>query len=114
MREGNRLFGWEERLIDVLIGLVSRVGEPEGELKERPKFVGYTDLLKVMERPECPACFIVHRSLRGFLSVAFIEEVTVPEFREPLGASFGPCKMHSEYVRLASRNRLRKMGIAIV
>jgi hypothetical protein len=115
MRAGNRLSGWEERLIDGLIGLVSSPGEePDGEKKERPKFVGYDDLLKVLERPECPACYIVRRSLQGFLSVAFIEELTVPEFREPLRTSFGYCKLHSEYVRAASRNRLRKMGIAIV
>jgi hypothetical protein len=115
MRAGNRVSGWEERLIDGLIELVSRLGEePVGEKKDRPKFVGYDDLLKVMERPECPACYIVRRSLQGFLSIAFIEELTVPEFREPVRSSFGYCKLHSEYVRVASRNRLRKMGVAIV
>jgi len=115
MRAGNRLSGWEERLIDGLIGLVSRLAkEPDGDKKERTNFVGYQDLLKLLEKPECPACFIVRRSLQGFLSVAFMEELTVPEFREPLRASFGCCKQHSEYVRVALRNRLRKMGIAIV
>jgi len=115
MRAGNRLFRWEERLIDGIITLVAKLAEePDGGEKERTKFVGYDDLLKVLDKAECPVCFIVHRSLQGFLSVAFIEELTVPEFREPLRSSFGYCRHHSEYVRAASRNRLRKMGIAVI
>jgi hypothetical protein len=95
--------------------LIPRLSEePKGERKERQKFVGYDDLLKVLREPECPACFIVRRSLQGFLSVALLEELAVPEFRERLRMSFGYCRQHSEYVRVASRNWLRKMGVAIV
>lgn len=115
MRKSNRLSGWQERLIDGLAGLASKLGKnAESDSTERMKFVGYHDLLKVMEKPSCPACFIVRRSLQGYLGVAFIEELTSPEFREPLRASFGYCEEHSDYVKAAARNRLKKMGIAIV
>jgi hypothetical protein len=115
MREGNRVSGWEERLIDDLIALVSRLGEkPDQQRGERPKFVGYDDLLKLLEKPECPVCTIVRRSIQSFLGVAFVEQLTVPEFREPLRASFGYCNAHSVYVRGFARNRLRAMGVAIV
>lgn len=115
MRKSNNLSGWQERLINGLAGLASKFGEERQERDTgRFKFVGYQDLLKVMEKQACPACFVVRRSLQGFLGVAFIEELTTPEFREPLRASFGYCAEHSAYVRVAARNRLKKIGIAIV
>jgi len=115
MRAGNRLPGWEQRLNDGLFRLRSLTKGREGVKKEdRPKFVGYHDLLKLLANPECPACFIVRRSLRGFVSMAFIEELTVPEFREPLRAARGYCRDHSVYMREGAKNWLRKMGVAIV
>jgi len=101
--------------MDGLLGLVSRLGDSsDTERKERPKFVGYHDLLRVLEMPQCPVCFIVRRSLEGFLSVAFIQELTASEFRELLRRSLGYCRQHSEHVRTAARNKLTEMGIAIV
>ena len=115
MRAGNRLPGWEKRLIDSLFRLVTLTEGREGAKKEeRPKFVGYQDLLKLLANPECPACIIVRRSLKGFVSMAFIEELTVPEFREPLRAARGYCREHSAYMREGAKNWLRKMGVAIV
>ena len=115
MRKGDRLPGWERRLIEWTIRLLSPTGLLNGAKKEdRPKFVGYQDLLKLLASPECPACAIVHRSIRGFISIAFIEELTVPEFREPIRASRGYCKYHSAYMRAAAKKRLPAMGVAIV
>lgn len=115
MRSSNRFYGWEERLIDGFVSFFSRIGEhADDTVAERPKFVGFTDLMEVLGKPSCPVCYIAHRSLRAFLSVALIEQLTVPEFREPLRLSLGYCRRHSEYVRSAMRNRLKAMGVAII
>ena len=115
MFHGDRVHGWEERLIDGLIKVVERISrQPETEKGPRRKFVGYDDLLKILGNADCPVCFMVRRSLRHYLSIELIEELTVPEFREPLQTSLGYCKGHSEYVGHASRNRLQAMGVAIV
>ena len=111
----NRLHGWEERLIDGLIKVVERIsGQPETAAGPRLKFVGYNELLKILEKTDCPVCYMLRNSLQHYLSVEFIEELTVPEFREPLRSSLGYCNKHSEYVRRAARNPLQAMGVAVV
>ncbi len=115
MFNGNRFHGWNDKLIEGVTGVVGKLaGEPEHREGQRPKFVGYNELLKILEMKDCPVCFMIRRSIRYTLSVEFIEELTVPEFREPVRASLGFCKEHSEYVRRAARNNLQAMGIAIV
>jgi len=115
MRAGNRFSGRQGRLIHGFIGLLSRLGKhSDVQRQQRIKFVGYRDLLDLLEKPECPACAIAHRSIDDFLSVAFVEELTMPEFRNPLRASLGFCRLHSGYVRAAARVRLKAMGIAVV
>lgn len=115
MRESDRSPRWENGLVAGLVGLVTRlvVGELDGT-REREKFVGFHDLLKILKDPVCPVCFIIHRSILEYLSMAFIEELTMPEFREPIRKGLGYCEKHSAYVRLTARKRLSRMGVAIV
>ena len=115
MRRRNRLSGWDDRLIEGLLDLVSRMSEgTRKSLDPRVKFVGYYDLLKLLEKPGCPVCSISQRSLIQYLNLAFVEQLTVPEFREPLQESLGCCPKHSELVKRTAQKKLPRMGIAVV
>ena len=115
MRRRNRLSGWDERIIDGFLGLLSRITEDSSKSRDpRVKFVGYHELLKLLGESGCPVCTIIHRSLLHYLNVVFIEQLTAPEFREPLQDSLGYCPKHSTLVRLAAKKKLPRMGIAVV
>jgi hypothetical protein len=115
LRKRNRFSGWDDRLIEGFLDLISKPFEQDDRKQgDRIKFVGYYELLKLLQEPRCPVCSIVDRSLRYYLKTVFIEQLTDGEFREPVRESLGYCLQHSELVRELSRKRLPRMGIAIV
>jgi hypothetical protein len=115
VRRGNRLSGWDDRLIEGFLDLLSRVSEgARKNLDPRAKFVGFYELLKLLEKPGCPVCSIIQRSLHHYLNVVFVEQLTAPEFREPLQESLGYCPRHSETLRRVARKKLPRMGVAVV
>jgi hypothetical protein len=114
MSTRNKLSRWDDWLIERFLEILSNVFERKSNQKEpRIKFVGYVELLKILTKSECAACFIIHRSIRHYISLVFLEELTVPEFRMPLRESLGYCRRHSKFVVPLISN-IRKMGVAIV
>ena len=94
---------------------LSRMIESKAKgLNPHEKFVGYYELLELLEKPGCAACSIIRRSLFYYLRVVFVEQLTVPEFRVPLQESLGYCPKHSELVRRTAQKKLPRMGVAVV
>jgi len=115
VRKRDRLSGWDDRLIEGFLDLISRAFEQgDRNRSDRIKFVGYYELLKLLREPRCPVCSMIERSLRYYLKNVFIEQLTDGEFREPIRESLGYCQQHSKLVRELSRKRLPRMGIAVV
>ena len=115
MRRRNRLSGWDERLIEEFLDVLSPMSErTRKNLHPRAKFVGYPELLKLLEKSGCPVCSIIQRSLIQYLNLAFVEQLTAPEFREPLQESLGYCPKHSGLVRRAAQKKLPRMAVAVV
>jgi hypothetical protein len=110
-----RLSDWDKRLVDKVLDFFSSLFEKKPvAAKPRVKFVGYHELLRLLKEPGCPVCRTTEQSLRHYVSIAFVEELTTPEFRLPMRESLGFCERHSRLVRDFAKGRIRKIGVAIV
>jgi len=115
MRRGDKLSDWDKRLVDKILDFISdafsKDDQPRGP---RIKFVGYQEFMDFLKQPGCAVCRLINASLRHYISVAFVEDITNPEFRAPLRTSLGYCRSHSRLVRVFSAGKLRRIGVAIV
>lgn len=115
MRRRNQHAGWDERVIEGFLSLLSRIGnDPPGAVELKRKFLGYHDLLEPLKHNECPLCVIIHRSTSHYVATAFIEEVTNGQFREEMRTNLGFCGRHSKLVLNILPWKLHRMGVAIV
>ncbi len=115
MRRRNHFSGWDDRLIEGFLSLLTGIAESTSATPgPHVKFVGYFELLDLLKQPACPVCSIINRSLRHYVGVVFVEQLTDPAFRGPLQESLGYCAKHSEFVFSIARKRLPRMGVAVV
>jgi len=59
------------------------------------KFVGYFRLLEACDKPGCPVCRSLVDESHGYLDALLYEQVTDPETRRALRASWGFCHRHT-------------------
>ncbi len=59
------------------------------------KFAGYFRLVEACAEPGCPVCWCVIRESRGHLGALLYEQVTDPDTRDTLRASWGFCNWHT-------------------
>jgi hypothetical protein len=59
------------------------------------KFIGYFRLVEACETPGCPVCRCVIDESRGYLAALLHEQVTDPDTRRALRASWGFCNWHA-------------------
>ena len=64
-------------------------GEPPG------KFIGFFRLMEACEQPGCPVCRCLAADARQYLGRLLYEQVTDPETRRGLYASWGLCNWHA-------------------
>jgi len=59
------------------------------------KFVGYFRFVEACGEPGCPLCRCVTRESRGYLDALLYEQVTDPDTRRTIRASWGFCNWHT-------------------
>ncbi len=59
------------------------------------KFIGYLRLVEACRAPGCPVCRCVLDESRGYLAALLYEQVTDPDTRRALRASWGFCGWHA-------------------
>lgn len=59
------------------------------------KFIGYFKLTDAFGRPGCPVCRCVDDDSRGYLDALLYEQVTDPDMRRAIRASWGFCNWHT-------------------
>lgn len=59
------------------------------------KFIGYFRLIEACDEPGCPVCRCVTRDSRNYLDALLYEQVTDPDTRRVLRASWGFCNWHT-------------------
>ena len=65
-----------------------------GQMSEE-KFIGYLRLVEACAAPGCPVCWCVIRESRSRLGALLYEQVTDPDTRRALRASWGFCNWHT-------------------
>ncbi len=66
------------------------------------KFIGFFRLVEACERPGCPVCRCLAVDARQYLERLLYEQVTDPEVRRQLYASWGFCNAHAWLLRETS------------
>jgi hypothetical protein len=59
------------------------------------KFIGYFRLVEACAKPGCPVCRCVTHESRGYLDALLYEQVTDPDTRRAIRASWGFCHRHT-------------------
>lgn len=59
------------------------------------KFVGYFRLVEACDEPGCPVCRCLNRESRSYLDALLYEQVTDPDTRRAIRASWGFCNWHT-------------------
>ncbi len=85
-------------------------GEGSGEMDEE-KFIGYFRLIETCRQPGCPICRCITDESRNHLAALLYEQVTDPDTRRAIRASWGFCNWHT-WMLLEIDNSL--FGAAII